>query len=232
MSANAKTGPRAVTLAAGAVAAFMVLSSGTAAALAATGATSTAPTPAALAAATKACNQGMRSRVFTGKPVITAGLGSYTAEVYVAGRHARFCLYGTYALGYMDEAETDLPFFRRKPGPDQLTVVERPSTDSAPGFPGSRPGREGSEQHIFGLVGKDVSAVAFKFAGGGTVDATVRNGWYFAWWPADRPSPMGTLGIGSTSVRVTTGTGTMTSPIFGEGACHPGTRGCVWANQP
>ena len=85
------------------------------------------------------------------------------------------------------------------------------------------------ERSAFGLAGSDVRAVAFEFADGLTVDATVENGWYFAWWPSSAyPS----------SVSVTTTTsGSLTSPMMpsaeqGTG-CQPGNAGCVWAGgQP
>ena len=56
----------------------------------------------------------------------------------------------------------------------------------------------GVESDDFGMAGSDVSAVTFDFAGGLTVDATVQNGWYFAWWPTlDDPA----------SVQITTTSG-------------------------
>jgi hypothetical protein len=48
------------------------------------------------------------------------------------------------------------------------------------------------------MAGNNVSAVTFDFTDGPTVDATVHNGWYFAWWPnLDNP----------TSVQITTTSG-------------------------
>jgi len=208
----------------------MLLSSGTAVALAGPAAAPTAPTPTALAAATTACNQATRSKVSTGKRVLSTALGSYSAQIYVTGRHANLCIYGTQGvLGPVTSTTVDHVTFHRRPGPDQLTVQQLSPAGSAPGFPGNRPGQEGMDQYVFGLVGNAVSAVTFKFAKGTTVDATVNDGWYFAWWPANG-SPL--LRPGPTSVRLTTATGTITSPLFGEGACQPGSRGCVWANQP
>jgi hypothetical protein len=81
-----------------------------------------------------------------------------------------------------------------------------------------------NERNAFGLAGSGVSAVSFVFADGTTVNATVQNGWYFAWWPSDDYP---------TSVRVATSSAIVTSPMMptgGQGAgCRFGTSGCVWA---
>lgn len=59
----------------------------------------------------------------------------------------------------------------------------------------------------YGRAGSDVSAVTFAFANGKTVEATVENGWYFAWWPW--------TGF-PTSAQVTTASGTINSPMPGQ----------------
>lgn len=56
----------------------------------------------------------------------------------------------------------------------------------------------------YGRAGADVSAVTFTFADGSSVDATVENGWYFAWWPG---------GSRPTSVSVTANSTTVTTPM-------------------
>ena len=68
---------------------------------------------------------------------------------------------------------------------------------------------EGFEVHAFGRAGSDVSAVTFAFADGETVQATIQNGWYFAWWPYGGP------GDEPTSARVATSSGVTTSPLPG-----------------
>jgi hypothetical protein len=72
----------------------------------------------------------------------------------------------------------------------------------------------GIETNEGGLAGRDIATVTFVFADGTTVDATVHNGWYFAWWPSPY-SP--------TSVRVTTTSGAHTSCSARRNT------GCVWA---
>jgi hypothetical protein len=67
--------------------------------------------------------------------------------------------------------------------------------------------KRGLQNHLAGLAGKDVTAVSFVFAGGTAVDATVQNGWYFAWWP----------GLSDpTSVQIQTTSGTNSSPMPSE----------------
>ena len=48
---------------------------------------------------------------------------------------------------------------------------------------------DGVETNVYGRAGSDIAAVTFAFSDGITVDATVQNGWYFAWWPGvDQPA--------------------------------------------
>jgi len=73
----------------------------------------------------------------------------------------------------------------------------------------------GTESNREGLTGRDIATVTFVFKNGTTVDATVQNGWYFAWWPDVYATP--------TSVRVTTTSGAEQSCSYSR------TTGCVWA---
>lgn len=78
---------------------------------------------------------------------------------------------------------------------------------------------QGVEYHSVGLAGSDVSAVTFDFTDGSTVDATVHDGWYFAWWPnLNYP----------TSVNVTTTSGQTTTSTM---PCQPDSNPCVFAND-
>lgn len=74
----------------------------------------------------------------------------------------------------------------------------------------------------YGRAGSDVSAVTFTFSNGKTVEATIENGWYFAWWPwAGFP----------TSAQVTTSSGTATSPMPGQ-QCTQQPGSCVFVGEP
>ncbi len=218
----AAMGTGGTILAGGVVAAILTLSSG---ASVAEGWTPipTAPSAAAVAAATRACNW-VNARnsppALTGTPVLTDGRGSYTAAIYVNGDVAHICISNGQhtATGITtDDGRTLRP--SAAPGPDQLGDPSG-GGGSAPGFPAS----DGSttpnqEEDVHGLAGSDVSAVSFAFADGSTVEATVQNGWYFAWWPGDS---------WPTTVHVTTGSGTHSSPMSAA-ACRSQATRCVFA---
>ncbi|MGH2894514.1 MAG: hypothetical protein ACRDPM_14805 [Solirubrobacteraceae bacterium] len=144
--------------------------------------------------------------------------GRYAAMVYhPTGSQVFVCL----TDGKRGAGSQMSSFGRRgipKPGPDQLIGLGG-GAGAAPGFPGGNPNQlpaqyrnqsgatkqrfrrllaMGVESDVVGMAGRRVAAVTFDFTGGLTVDATVRNGWYFAWWPnLDRP----------TSVQITTSSG-------------------------
>lgn len=160
------------------------------------------------------CNKAAPRRV-TGQAVLSETSGRYTATVYhPTGSQVFVCLTDSGR-----RAGSQMSSFGRhgipKPGPDQITGVGG-GAGAAPGFPGGNPNQlpaqyrdqssatkqrlqrliaRGVESDVVGMTGRHVSAVTFDFTGGLTVDATVRNGWYFAWWPTlDNP----------TSVQITT----------------------------
>jgi len=212
----AAMGTGGTALTGGLLAAILLLSSGASVAEGWT-AVPNAPSAAAVAAATAACNwvnDRTGPPILSGTPVLTDGRGSYTAAIYVDGHVAHICISNGQRRATGIATNTRILSVEAAPGPDQLG---NPSGGggSAPGFPGS----SGQEQDVQGLAGSDVSAVTFKFADKSTVEATVQNGWYFAWWPGDS---------WPTSVRVTTSTGTLTSPMA-VAACRSDTTGCVFA---
>jgi hypothetical protein len=58
------------------------------------------------------------------------------------------------------------------------------------GIGGPLPGFEGSddESNLYGRAAPDIRKITIVFAGSRSVQATVENGWYFAWWPnSDHP---------------------------------------------
>jgi hypothetical protein len=223
----AAMGTGGTVLTGGVVAAILMLSSGASGASGASVAEGwapipTAPSAAAVAAATAACNWLHAPNgppVLTGTPVLTDGRGSYTAAIYVNGQVAHICISNGQHTGTGLASNTRLLLSEAAPGPDQLGA---PSGDggSAPGFPTSDGSTSSNqEQDVQGLAGSDVSAVTFAFADGSTVQATVQNGWYFAWWPGDG---------WPTTVHVTTGSGTHTSPMSAA-ACRSQATRCVFA---
>lgn len=217
----AAMGTGGTALTGGVVAAILMLSSGASVAEGWTAVPST-PSSAAMAAATAACNWAHDASgppVLTGTPVLAEERGSYTAALYVDGQAAYICISsGQHTATSLAMDRTSL-FFDAAPGPDQLGDPAG-FGGGAPRFPGSATsGAPGSERNASGLAGSDVSAVAFDFADGSTVEATVQNGWYFAWWPGDN---------WPTSVQVTTSSATLTSPMS-VSACLSEATACVFA---
>lgn len=220
----------AVALVAGIAVAVVLLCFGAALAYGARTPLSTTPTRPALAAATAACNwvhNRDKPPVLTGWPVLAVARGRYTAQIYVKGKKVYDC------VSDGNRAHTGVGFdggvltVDTAPGPDQLGLPAS-SGGSAQGFPGSAPNRQGVVWHELGRAGSDVSAVMFVFADGTVVDATVKNGWYFAWWPSSRLFPLGR--DQPRSVHVTASSRTITSPMPGPG-CRVGSKGCTWAGH-
>jgi hypothetical protein len=212
----AAMGTGGTALAGGAVATLVMLSSGASVAEGWTPAPSV-PSAAAVTAATAACNwlSGSNGPALTGKPVLTDGRGSYTAAIYVNGNAAQICISNGQHAGTSIATNDRILGFETAPSADQLGDPSG-GGGRAPGFPGA-----GQEEDVQGLAGSDVTAVTFTFADGSAVDATVQNGWYFAWWPGDGwPN----------SVKVTTGSTTTTSPMS-VAACHSQASGCVFAGN-
>lgn len=212
----AAIGTGGTALTGGVVAAILMLSSGASVAQGWT-AVPSAPSAAAVAAATAACNW-VNDRdgppILSGTPVLTDGRGSYTAAIYVEGHETDTCISNGQHEATGITTDGRILSSEAAPRPDQLTY---PSGDggSAPGFPGS----SNQETDVYGRAGSNVSAVTFELADGRAVEATVQNGWYFAWWPGEG---------WPRSVRVTTSTGTYTSPMS-VAACMSGKTSCVFA---
>jgi hypothetical protein len=79
---------------------------------------------------------------------------------------------------------------------------------------------------LAGRVGSDVTAVTLVLGDGSTVTATVANGWFAAWWPANwnggQPGEGGPIGHAvAHSAQVTTTTGTTTQALDWNSAAPP-----------
>jgi hypothetical protein len=180
---------------------------------------SSPPTPGATRTerSDQVCNKTAPRRI-TGQAVLSETSGRYAATVYhPTGSQVFVCIThaGRGAGGQMSNfGQHGIP----KPGPDQITDLGG-GAGAAPGFRGRHLNQlppqyrdqssatkqrfrrllaRGVESDEVGTAGNNVAAVKLDFNGGLTVDATVHNGWYFAWWPTlDHP----------TSVQITTSTG-------------------------
>jgi hypothetical protein len=215
------------------------------------------PATTALGTATQECDSFtltysvMSANAFAGPPIVTVVHGSATALLNVTDGRVDLCVVGgdenNLHAFFVWQIETYGPV-REAPGADHLSVPYGgdngvgggrvdPSVKGVPawlrhhrmaslGYPQYMRGG-GYGPYALGQTGSDVSAVTFAFANGKTVAATVRNGWYFAWWPwISTP----------TSVTVTTSSGTTTSRLSSSNAlrvavvpgCRPGSSGCVF----
>ena len=227
------------------------------AAPATTAPTTNAPATTALATAKQVCDSFtltysvMSANAFARPPILTEVHGSSTALLNVTDGRVDLCVLGgdqkNLHAFFVFHIENYGPV-RDTPGADQLSVPYAgdngvgggrvaPSLKGVPaglrhlrmgslGYPEYMQGG-GYGPYALGQAGSDVSAVTFTFADGNTVAATVKNGWYFAWWPwLSTP----------TSVTVTTSSGTTTSPVTSStglrvaviAGCQPGSSGCVF----
>lgn len=82
---------------------------------------------------------------------------------------------------------------------------------------------------IEGQAGSDVSGVTLEFPGGSSVQATVQNGWFAAWWP-------GTTDATSAVLTTPAGTPTVTLPAPKAPGCATppsgSTTGCSSSSGP
>jgi hypothetical protein len=188
--------------------------------------------------------------VFIGQPALTESRGIYTAIVSVTSGYVYACLadasagnpnfaYVVRSFGAAQPAPpADLigvPYTSRSNGGHLVAPTESEIQDASASEQGAVLDRVfgggGYGADALGQAGSNVTAVSFSFADQSTVDATVENGWYFAWWPwTELPN----------AVSMTTSTGaTTTSPVTGSwgpgfdsiitAGCQPGSGGCAFA---
>ena len=220
-------GAAAAALVAGIFTFIVLLSSGTTAAYAGWSAVPTTPSAPALAAAKASCKRvggPLFTRAVAGRLVLTDERGRYIAELFTSGIDVGICITNDTGGGGSVGGDALVLGFYAAPGPDQLGISGG-GGGSAPGFAdagsptdsvgaGSNAGRE---IHRYGRAGNDIAAVTFVFSDGSKVDATVENGWYFAWWPnLNQPA----------SVRATTRSGQTLSSPMPSASCRPGTGAC------
>jgi hypothetical protein len=193
-------GALGVTGTAAAVAAVATLGSSAAPAFAGWRSTPTTPAPGQLAQAAQACGQGL------GTPVLTDSRGPYTASIYADPTTSDLCLSGNGVS--MSSSDTSVAPASVAPGHIQL------------GGRGIRDSAGDALTLVDGRIGPGVSAVTIERSDGSSVQATVANGWYLAWWPGT-VAPM--------NAQVTTASGTSTeafpsTPALPAPDCPSGTQ--------
>ena len=146
--------------AAAAAGAAILLGSSAAPAFAGWTASPTTPLPGQLAAADQHCGAG------SGTPVLTDTRGPYTASVYADGST---CLAGN---------GTEISSNR---GGGAASSVPAGAVEL------NGAGESDSDGHaltmVDGPIGAGVTGVTIARSDGSSVEATVKNGWYLAWWP-------------------------------------------------
>jgi hypothetical protein len=126
----------------------------------------------------KRCEWAAAHKAHLGVPLITDARGSYVAVLFVDHRdnYERFCLYGPH-IGVGTSGQIRSPAL----------------IDTPPGANGIQHNNEGGScdpttghavGEMFGRVGTNVTGVIFKFSNGASIQASVKNGFYVAWWPS------------------------------------------------
>ncbi len=174
-------GALGATGAAAAVAAIVTLGSSAAPAFAGWQSTPTTPAPGQLTQAAQACGQDL------GSPVLSDSRGPYTASVYANSTTNDVCLSGNGVS--MSSSSTSTASATVAAGQIQLNGG------------GSRDAAGNALTLVDGRVGAGVTAVTIERSDGSTVQATVTDGWYLAWWPGT---------VSATNAEVTTASGTST----------------------
>jgi hypothetical protein len=164
-----------------AVAAVVTLGSSAAPAFAGWQPTPTSPAPGQLAQAVQACGQDL------GSPPLTDSRGPYTASIYADSTTSDLCLSGNGVS--MSSRSTSVAPASVAAGQIEL--------DGG----GTRDSAGNALTLVDGRTGAGVTAVTIERRDGSSVQATVANGWYLAWWPGT---------VAATNAQVTTASGTST----------------------
>jgi hypothetical protein len=185
-------GALGLTTAGGAAAAAVILlGSGAPAAFAGWSPKPTAPRPGQIAAAAQGCG------THDGTPVLTDTRGPYTASIYANGST---CVQGN---GITISSSQD--------GTGTSSIAAGTIVLNGAG-------QSDSDGHaltmVDGQAGAGVKAVMIARSDGTSVQATVRNGWYLAWWPGSEHAITAT-------VTSTGGTHTQAFPTIGGGQGRP-----------
>ncbi len=183
---------------AAAVAAIVTLGSSAAPAFAGWRAAPTTPAPGQLAQAAQACGQDL------GSPVLTDSRGPYTASIYANSTSSDVCLSGNGVS--MSSSSTSLAPASVAAGQVQLAGG------------GTRDSTGNALTLVDGRTGAGVTAVTIDRSDGSSVQATVDDGWYLAWWPGT---------VAATNAEVTTASGNSSvafpsAPALPAPACPSG----------
>jgi hypothetical protein len=185
---------------AAALATIVALGSSAAPAFAGWQSTPTTPAAGPLNPPVQACGQDL------GSPVLTDSRGPYTASIYANSTTTDVCLNGD-GVSMSSHSTTATP-----------TAVAAGQIQFRGG--GMRDSAGNALTLIDGHAGAGVTAVTIDLSNASSVQATVTNGWYLAWWPG---------AVTATNAEVTTASGTNTvtvpsTPAQSAPACPSGAR--------
>ncbi len=183
---------------AAAVAALVTVGSSTVPAFAGWRAMPSTPAPGQLAQAEQACGQDL------GSPVLSDSRGPYTASIYADSTTSDVCLGGN-GVSMSSSSTSQTPI-----------SVAAGQIQSSGG--GTRDSAGDALTLVDGRTGAGVTAVTIDRSDGSSVQATVTNGWYLAWWP-------GTVAARNAEVTTASGTSTIvfpSAPNLSTPACPSG----------
>jgi hypothetical protein len=124
-----------------------------------------------------------------GAPVLTDSRGPYSASIYAQSTTSAVCLAGNGISMSSSSSASSIP------------TIASGQVEFAGG--GMRDTAGSALTLADGRTGARVTGVAIELSDGSSVQATVGNGWYLAWWPGD---------VSATQVQITTASGTTTTP--------------------
>jgi hypothetical protein len=178
---------------------IVALGSSAAPAFAGWQATPTAPAAAGVTQAAQACGRGL------GSPVLTDARGPYTAAIYAESNNSAVCLSGS---GVSMQASSS-----------SSSVSGKSASVAAGGIQFGGGGMRDTAGDALtladGRVGSAVTGVSIQLSDGTSVQATISNGWYLAWWPGN---------VSATQAQITTASGTndVTYPAAPPMSCPSG----------
>ncbi len=179
------------------VVAVLSLSSGAAPAFAGWEAT---PTATAAGQLPQSCGQGL------GNPAITDSRGPYTAAIYADASTEAVCLSGNGVS--MDSRSTSSGVTSDTPGSVAAGQIQFNGG-------GTRDSAGNALTLADGRTGAGVSGVTIELSNGDSVQATVDNGWYLAWWP-------GTATATKAQITTASGSDTVADPAPTAPPCPTG----------
>jgi hypothetical protein len=180
-----------------AAAVIITLGSSAAPAFAGWQATPAVTAPGQVPQAQQNCGQGL------GTPILTESRGPYTAAIYAQATASAICLSG------------DGVSMSSSSSSSSVKGSTLPADGIQFGGGGMRDSAGDALTLSDGRIGSGVTAVTINLSDGTSVQATVSNGWYLAWWPGD---------VSATQAQVSTasGTNTVTYPAAPALSCPTG----------